>query len=152
MSLMGAVTRWGQGRSQLHWACRVFGQGKPDYFSYPSPSCCSEMGDPAQFLLDGSRKVICDGRDIFGARQLVGSPRCVSEESRFGFGQERSQPKSIWLENDTAAVTLVSGVAQCKTSQERRANLMSYKQRYKSRQGTLGLGVKRTVFLKPGAV
>lgn len=146
------MTRWGQGRSQLQWARRVSGQGEPDYFSYPSPSCCSEKGDPGQYLFDSSRKVICDGRDIFGARQPVGSPRCVSEESRFGFGQQRSQPKSIWLENDTAAVTLGPGVAQCRTSQEHRANLMSYRQRYKCRQGTLGLAVKRTVFLEPGPV
>lgn len=55
MSLMGGDAL-GPGQITVALVRRVFGQGKPDYFSYPSPGCCSEMGDPGQCLSDESRR------------------------------------------------------------------------------------------------
>jgi hypothetical protein len=56
----------GPGQITVALVRRVVRQGKPGYFSYPSQSCCFEMGDPGQRLDDGSRRVIRDGRDISG--------------------------------------------------------------------------------------
>lgn len=61
MSLMGGDAL-GPGQITVALVRRVSGQGKPDYFSYPSPSCFFfEMGDPGQYHFDGTRWVICDG-------------------------------------------------------------------------------------------
>ena len=114
----------GPGQITVALVRRVFGQGKPDYFSYPSPSCCSEMGDPGQCLFDGSRRVICVGRDNFWCAPASGIPNAVYLRSRrFGLGNRGVRLKCP-SGNDTGAVDLGFPVAaQCKTSQEHRANL-----------------------------
>ena len=89
MSLMGGDAL-APGQITVALIRRVSGQGEPDYFSYPSPSCSSEMGDPGQYHFDGG-----DLRwwDIFGAHRPLRSPRRVPEQARFRTGKHGGQPK-----------------------------------------------------------
>lgn len=96
MSLMGGDAL-GPGQITVALVRRGFGQGKPDYFSYPSPSCFFEMGDPGQYHFDGTRGVNCAGGIIL-VRTGQWDLHAVFLRSQ-GFGWANTGPaKSITLE------------------------------------------------------
>lgn len=117
------MTRWGQGRSQLHWSVVGLDRESLTTFRIPVQAVFLEMGDPGQCHFDSTRWVNCDG-GIFLVRSGQWDLHAVFLR-RQGFGWANTGASQKYPSgNDTSAVNLGSGAAQCKTFQEQRAKLL----------------------------